>query len=263
MRLRRLFYKALLALLLSHSVQAAAPHWQQADYLTRSFHKIALGVEHGKAAAKVRKWQQPIVFASKIEVGSSEDRALYRDLLSAHLKHLSLITGLEIRPAQKGEQANLTVYFTQAKRMSALLTAHAGGKSVQYERGAVCMASFSTQASGQIQRAVVYIPVDRALMHGKLLSCIVEETTQILGLPNDSEQVYPSIFNDKTPNALLTGLDDLLLRILYSPDVQPGMTPAQLKTVLPGVIQSLSQQGLLHSAERRVRAQSTLYQWLE
>ena len=57
-----------------------------------------------------------------------------------------------------------------------------------------------------------------------LKSCIVEETTQVMGLPNDSSDVRPSIFNDRGGLDDLSGQDVLLLRLLYDPRLKAGMT---------------------------------------
>ena len=55
-------------------------------------------------------------------------------------------------------------------------------------------------------------------------SCAVEEITQILGLPNDSNAVKPSIFNDSSQYFELTEHDRWLLRALYQKDITPGMS---------------------------------------
>ncbi len=53
------------------------------------------------------------------------------------------------------------------------------------------------------------------------LSCIHEEITQGLGLANDSPLARPSIFNDDEEFALLTPMDELMLKMLYSPAPRP------------------------------------------
>jgi hypothetical protein len=62
-------------------------------------------------------------------------------------------------------------------------------------------------------------------------SCFHEEIAQGLGLPNDSSTVRPSIFNDDDEFALLTSHDELLLKMLYDPRLQPGVTAAAARPV--------------------------------
>jgi hypothetical protein len=64
------------------------------------------------------------------------------------------------------------------------------------------------------------------------LSCLQEEITQGLGLANDSPQARPSIFNDNEEFALLTPQDELMLRILYHPGLNPGMTADQARPIV-------------------------------
>jgi hypothetical protein len=56
--------------------------------------------------------------------------------------------------------------------------------------------------------------------------------TQGLGLPNDSPRARPSIFNDDEEFALLTDQDEMMLRILYSPELHPGMSVAEVRPIV-------------------------------
>ena len=235
----------------------AAPHWQSPAFIEESFLNVALGSEFTSQKGVLHKWVKPIRIFIQHDVPEQD---LHESLLEQHLAHLRRITGQDIRITRQSRKANVKFFFTRESHLIPLLKQHAGPNTAQRERGAVCIASYRTDAKGNIAEGRVFIPVDRARMHGKLLACIVEEITQLMGLPRDSDAVYPSIFNDKTPDVLLTGLDDLLLRILYSGQLRSGMTEAQLRTVLPRVIQSLSEKGMIRNADHRVREQGALYQ---
>ena len=52
---------------------------------------------------------------------------------------------------------------------------------------------------------------------------VVEELTQVLGLPNDSDTVKPSIFNDQSRYFELTDLNRRMLKMLCDPRITPGM----------------------------------------
>ncbi len=64
------------------------------------------------------------------------------------------------------------------------------------------------------------------------LSCYHEELAQGLGLPNDSPQARPSIFNDTQEFALLTRHDELLLRMLYDQRLRPGMRAPEARPII-------------------------------
>jgi len=109
--------------------------------------------------------------------------------------------------------------------------------SDEFLNSAVCFATFYLQSDSSIRKAVIVIPVDRARAKAKLPSCIVEELTQILGLINDSDKVFPSIFNDNSIDEELSPHDIRLLELLYHPRVKAGMSRDQ---VIP-IIRELSQ----------------------
>jgi hypothetical protein len=67
------------------------------------------------------------------------------------------------------------------------------------------------------------------------LSCVNEEMAQAMGLPNDSPEARPSLFNDSLEFALLTEHDAVLLRMLYDPRLRPGMTADQVRPLLPAI----------------------------
>ena len=98
-------------------------------------------------------------------------------------------------------------------------------------------------------RMVVIIPVDRARARGKLPACVVEELTQVLGLPNDSEKVFPSVFNDRSIDDFLTGLDVLLLKMLYDPRIKPGMDETTVRPLLREISAELVRDGGPERAE--------------
>jgi hypothetical protein len=67
------------------------------------------------------------------------------------------------------------------------------------------------------------------------LSCVHEEMAQAMGLPNDSPEARPSLFNDSLEFAFLTEHDEILLRMLYDPRLRPGMSLAEAQPLLPAI----------------------------
>ena len=124
---------------------------------------------------------------------------------------------------------------------------------------AICTAGYTTNATGHIVSAAIVIPVDLARSRGKLLACVVEEITQALGLPNDSEHAYPSIFNDHTPEELLAPLDVVLLKLLYEPDLKTGMTLSEVKPVVKRLLREYQKEEILKGATKEAR-QAPLYE---
>jgi hypothetical protein len=245
-------------LVITSSYGAAEPaRWQRPSYIEQSFLTIALGSEYNTAPRAIHKWRKPIRVLVTHQVG---DQDLHESLLLQHITHLKKITQHDIALTQNAQEANVHVFFTQESKLIPLLKKYTGANTVKNERGSVCIASFRTNSQSEIVEARIFIPVDRARRHAKLLACIVEEITQVMGLPRDDDTVYPSIFNDKSTDTLLTGLDDLLLRILYSPNVKAGMNQTQVTPKVRTAIQALQQKGMIANAALRVRSEGELYQ---
>jgi Protein of unknown function (DUF2927) len=229
---------------------------QNPAFLKQAFMEVALKNEYESGAKTVRKWQQPIQVWI---VDKTENAELHSRLTRMHLAHLSSITQHPIALANSPHEANVTLIFTTQANWAGDVNRLLGAGAAKELHHAVCIAGFSQDKQGAINRAGVVIPADQAHMHRKLTACIVEELTQIMGLPNDSEKVFPSIFNDKTPESLLTGLDALLLKMLYHPEVKIGMRAKQVMPVLDRLIAQWQQDGTIENAEKNVR-QSELYE---
>ena len=63
-------------------------------------------------------------------------------------------------------------------------------------------------------------------------ACYYEELAQGMGLPNDSPRARPSLFNDTAEFAVLTVLDEQLLRVLYDERLQPGMREVEARPII-------------------------------
>ena len=230
-------------------------HWQSPAYIEQAFIEVALRNEYTASGQFVRKWQQPIKIWLEHKV---PDQALHTDLVRMHIQHLSQLTQLPIQLVKNKDEANLTFVFTRQANWRQQVGELLGAEAQTLVQGAVCMANFRINQRAEIIRADVIIPVDQARSHGKLVACIVEEITQVLGLPNDSDRVYPSIFNDKTPEDLLSGLDGLLLKLLYHPSLKAGMKEQQARAAVRKIIQGWQQDGTIKQAAQQIK-QGELY----
>lgn len=70
-------------------------------------------------------------------------------------------------------------------------------------------------------------------------ACYHEELAQGMGLSNDSPRARPSLFNDAAEFAVLTRLDEALLRILYDPRLRPGMQEPEARPLIRTIASEL------------------------
>ena len=64
-------------------------------------------------------------------------------------------------------------------------------------------------------------------------------------LANDSRNARPSIFNDDDEFSLLTNHDELLLKMLYDPRLEPGMTAREAEPITRIIARELTVVGSL------------------
>lgn len=239
------------------SIALGLEHWQGTNYIIRSFIEVALKNEYKPGMVKVRKWNKPIQLWLDYQMpemvkGRVADKALHRQLIRMHTKQLSDLTGQYIGFVNDRSNANVQVVLTTAQQWRSQIIKNIGVQAADHATTAVCMAGLQVNDASEVASAVVIIPVDQAISHRKLVTCIVEELTQIMGLPNDSDAVFPSIFNDQTPDTLLTGLDALLLQMLYHPDMKAGMTVVEALPVMRHIVAEWRIDGTIENASHQV-----------
>ena len=77
----------------------------------------------------------------------------------------------------------------------------------------------------------------------KVRECLIEEITQALGTANDLYGVASSIFNDDNAHTWPTKLDYLMLRVLYDPSMQSGLSRSTTKRRARMLLRELNPDG--------------------
>ena len=75
----------------------------------------------------------------------------------------------------------------------------------------------------------------------------------MLGLINDSHFAYPTVFSDRTSDEFLTGLDYVLLRLLYLPEVHAGMTMQKAMPILRERLRVWERNGTIAQAQKSIQ----------
>lgn len=222
---------------------AAAPIAEPltAEKVLDAFARIAFGNEHEPAAdPRLQKWASPIRWRAYEAVPLTTAE---RDFFHRHIERLARLTGLEFTPAESWPEANFVVYFVEESGYEAALGRHLAPSRRHLLPRLAAATCTGIQRGHRVTHVLEYamaiIPVERARAKGLMESCIAEETTQLLGLPNDSDDVPDTLFNDVGAARDLTPLDEMLLRLLYHPRLQPGMRRAEALAVARGLLPAL------------------------
>ena len=235
MRLRRFWGAVLIAALPLAAAGAEAP--TDAAVLD-AFAKIAFGNEYeARGDPRLQKWAQPIRWRAYEALPLAEDE---RAFLERHMGRLARLTGLSTTPAPTWPESNFLILFVAEDRYESTIERYLAPARRHLLGRLAATACLGLQrhhrVTFEIELAVAIIPVERARARGLMRSCIVEETTQVLGLPNDTE-IPGTLFNDSGEARDLTPLDEMLVRLLYDPALKPGMRRgealAAARAVLP------------------------------
>ena len=224
--------------------------------LAENFIRIALYDEYARGPSgpvqrqtesRLRRWEDPVRVGLRFGPSVSADRrATDTARIRSYLARLSRITGHPI--SLSDNNPNFFVHMVNEDERRAIgptLRAALPGLSVGEVAGITDMPlstyclvyAMSDGNSGRYTRAFAVIRAE----HPDLLrlSCLHEEIAQGLGLANDSPRARPSIFNDDEEFALLTGQDEMMLRLLYSPALTPGMTEGQVRPIIFNLARAL------------------------
>lgn len=230
------------AFLLAARPSPASPARLGDAAITQHFLTIAFGREYAQSPAKhLAKWQGPIRYAIARWTGgpaaAKAEVALHRQM-----RQLSALTGLTITPTTLFK-ANFLIGLTSERLFAwQVKRALAGAnKSLGTEiANANCVGFFGQHPQTRaIVSARVIIPVDRAARRGLLERCVAEETSQVLGLPNDADGGVRSVFNDADTSGTLSPLDRLFVALLYHPSLTAGMDRSETRRAIRQILPAL------------------------
>lgn len=212
------------------------------------YRRSASGFVREETASRLRRWEVPVRVGLRFgDSVSVERQATDRAKIASFVARLAATTGHPM--VMDDATPNFLIHIVSEDEREALgpnvravlpnLSPGDVAGITNMPRTTYCLVyALSEGNSGAYTRAFAVIRAE----HPDLLrlSCVHEELTQGLGLPNDSPRARPSIFNDDEEFALLTDHDELLLRMLYSPELRPGMTADEARPIVESLARRLT-----------------------
>jgi len=215
--------------------------------LVRNFERIALrhesdatlpGSEENWNPNPLIRWHGPLNYGLFGNAVTPADRVEVTRLMG----RIARVTGLEI--AETGDEVNFLILITtpdEREDFSAHLAKVSPALSDTFDfwrrsPEVICVANnlFDGEDGNLIAAGLAVIGSETSGVLRQ--ACLHEEIVQALGLANDHPDVRPSIFNDDGEFALLTEHDEHLLRILYDPRLEPGMTADEAMPVVRRIV---------------------------
>ncbi|MEG3617300.1 DUF2927 domain-containing protein [Magnetovibrio sp. PR-2] len=205
------------------------------DDLVRHYAKVLFGSEYNPKLAKkaVSKWQGT--------VGITINGKPTQQLAAMTSKHLNTIAGLtklkfkQIKPGTPMQRIDLI--FMKRKHMTNINGLPgpfmSNIRQMAADPSMRCFFLSQSNAENRINYALVMVNIDMDPAH--LNACLLEELSQVMGLPNDVDAYWPTIFQPIDTSTELSVWDRLYLKTLYDPRTKPGMKPVDAVFTAKGI----------------------------
>ena len=211
------------------------------DAVLKHFESVVFGSEYeGVAAAtQIQKWVGPVRIGVNAMTGQIIPKAdggrelkLKRvrpsneqiELVRKHLTTIVKMTGVKNEAADEkaNKPANLIIRFLpRLAMMQPFVAKEIDPKLIsKLGRAGVCFFVTSAIRSGAMFRGLIV--VNSELPPDQMDACLLEELTQAFGMPNDSDIVTPSIFNQKGLLRAHSKTDIAIVKTLYDRRLPAG-----------------------------------------
>lgn len=243
--------------------------WENPAYVEKAFVEIAFKREYETSPPlhTLNRWKVPIYY--QIHYYHFDPDGFKQTLetpVHQVFRQLARITGHPIQPADRAHPPNFIVTLTRSRSYAKAIKTIFGQQTLRHISKNLsdttnCVGRYIPNKKGEIYQGNVIIPVDSAFKKGQFLSCVTEEITQLMGMPNDADWVSPSLANDRNPQQeYISPLDYLFLRLLYHPALKPGMPLPQARPIMHQILTRWKHNGTLKKSPilvRRIRQQAS------
>ncbi|MDH5189103.1 MAG: DUF2927 domain-containing protein [Rhodospirillaceae bacterium] len=232
------FKANLLAVFLFATVFPASSASPDVDEISDYFMKIVFANEYEDISTKpkiISKWSGDI--GVSVQGRATQQLA---EITSKHLNYLSKVTGLKFKQIKPDDpMQSISIVFLKRQEMYAIKGAGIDPNVINKLASAGgCYFMAFHKPPQRIVKSIIAVNIERPI--GLTDSCLLEELTQSLGLPNDSNMMRPSIFSDMDHETSLSRTDEILLRTLYDPRMTAGISPSEARTIAQTIISELN-----------------------
>jgi hypothetical protein len=200
---------------------------------------------------RIRKFDRPvrIYIDNRGTPDRRADVAAVVEDIRAHIAHLDLAVTAD------RNAANFLVMLVPRRELAPVIRARYGAeraRKIERKLAPECLSGIAKDASFRIRRAEAILPVDAGEFF--FYDCAYEELLQGLGIINDDNSVPWTMFNDDVQMGFFDTYDQYLVNILYDSRLRPGMTKAEVDSLLPEVLPTV--RAWVANAKARMGAES-------
>jgi len=206
----------------------------QLDDMVRHFARVVFGDEYGlnTGAKVIAKWQGPV--GSTVQGRATPELG---KMLGRHLGGLAQLTGLKFKQVKPGTLGpTIDLLFLKRKEMAKIRGNNLDSaviKRLTDDPTMVCFFLNWKKPDDRNIKDVVVVNVERD--PAQIDSCLLEELTQVMGLPNDVDAYWPTLFKPLDMSVKWSRWDKLYIKTLYDPRLKPGMKPVDALYIARGI----------------------------
>lgn len=204
----------------------------QLEDMVDHFLNVLYGSEYGltKTPGVVSKWLQSPV---SIIIQGKPTQQMAK-MASAHLNIISKLTKIKFKQGKASETGpSINLIFLKRAQMGNISIPGTDPKFVRAmasDPTMVCYFLSWHKPPEQIVKAIVVINNEKESV--SIDSCLLEELTQVMGLPNDVKAYWKTLFNPFDMSFYHSPWDMLYSKTLYDPRLKPGMLPNEARGVV-------------------------------
>ena len=205
------------------------------DEITDGFFRTAFGAELPLSGEtnRIRKFDGPV--RVYVESRARPDRRAQVAEVVANIR--THVRHLDIAMTDDRSAANVIVMLVRDRDLPRTIRKFYGraqARQIQKSLTPQCLSSFRKDEAYRITHSDVILVADAG--NFIFFDCVYEELLQALGPINDTDAVPWTMFNDDVHMGFFDVYDQYILNILYDPRIRPGMSPAEVRALLPAVL---------------------------
>jgi NAD(P)-dependent dehydrogenase (short-subunit alcohol dehydrogenase family) len=203
--------------------------------IAEGFFKVAFGAELRIAGTvdRIRKFEAPV--RVHVDNRARPDRRAGIAAVVADIR--ARVQHLDIAMAGSAAEANTMVTLVRNRDLARTIKQIYGrwrARLIERSLAPQCLSSFRKDERFRIVESRVIIVADAGDF--VFYDCAYEELLQALGPINDTNAVPWTMFNDRVHMGFFDVYDQYILNILYDPRIRTGMSPDEVRALLPQVL---------------------------
>ncbi|MFC4634526.1 DUF2927 domain-containing protein [Dokdonia ponticola] len=201
--------------------------------LVNYFNEVALNAEYDVSPNKITKWTEPM----KVFIFKEKELNYEVSIIKNTIEKINNLVqdGFQVQLTDDPKKCNAVIFLTEREILEPLVPTLFENFNTEVDGAAEIIFDLETF---EIINAKIFIDILQP--KETIETTILEEITQIIGLMNDSEKYYDSVFYENKVDSIITveysKMDKEIIKILYHPKMKPGLDYNKAEKVIKQIL---------------------------